>query len=166
MAKSDKEKQVREQSGGSFQIAVNRRARHEYELGQAYEAGIALIGSEVKALRGGSADLSDAWVEVDARGEAWVRGLRISMLQHAAYAHEERRPRKLLLHREEIDKLRNEREREGATLIATKLYFRNNRAKLELCVARGKKLHDKRQALKERDAEKEARAAMARARRY
>lgn len=116
-------------------------------------------------MRENGADLGDAWVDIDQRGEAWVRGMRIPPLKHAAFGHEEKRARKLLLHREQIDRLRSSVEREGMTLIATKCYFKNNHAKLEVALARGRKMHDKRQAIKERDADKEARAAIGRARR-
>lgn len=150
---------------GDRLVAKNRRAHFDYELGQTYEAGIVLIGSEVRSMREHGADLGEAWVDLDHRGEAWVRGMRIPPLRHAAFGHEEKRMRKLLLHREQIDKLRGSVEREGMTLIATKCYFKNNRAKLEIALARGRKVHDKRQAIKERTADKEARAAIGRAKR-
>lgn len=140
-------------------VARNRRASFNYELGASYEAGLVLMGSEVRALREHTADLTDAWVEI-AHNEAFVRGLRIPTLSHAAFAHEEKRPRKLLLHREQIESLRASIERERTTLIATKLYFKNGRAKLEVTMGRGKKKHDKRQTLRERDATKDAREAM------
>jgi SsrA-binding protein len=153
------------QDTGDRLVSKNRRAHFDYELGQSYEAGIQLIGSEVRSMRENGADLVDAWVEIDHRGEAWVRGMRIPPLKHAAFGHEEKRARKLLLHREQIDRLRSSVDREGMTLIATKCYFKNNHAKLEVSLARGRKTHDKRQAIKERDADKEARAAIGRARR-
>lgn len=140
-------------------VAVNRRARFDYELGATYEAGLVLIGSEVRALRESSADLTDAWVDV-ARGEAWVKGLRVPTLKHAAFAHEEKRPRKLLLHKSQIEELERAKDRERMTLVTTKLYFKAGRAKIEVAVARGKKSHDKRQTLRERDAAKEARDAI------
>lgn len=144
---------------GDRLVAKNRRARFDFELGDSFEAGIVLIGSEVRALREGSADLSDAWVEIQ-RGEAWVKGLRIPTLKHAAFAHEEKRARKLLLHSKQLDTLQAAVERERMTLIATKLYFKGGRAKLELAIARGKRMHDKRQTIKARDADKEARNAI------
>jgi len=149
---------------GDRLISKNRRAHFDYELSDFYEAGLALIGSEVRSLRENGADLGDAWVDIDRRSEAWVKGLRIPPLKHAAFGHEERRPRKLLLHREQVDRLRGAVERDGMTLICTKCYFKNNRAKLEIAVARGKKKHDKRQALRTRDANREAEAAMRRGR--
>jgi SsrA-binding protein len=153
------------QDTGDRLVSKNRRAHFDYELGQSYEAGIQLIGSEVRSMRENGADLVDAWVEIDQRGEAWVRGMRIPPLKHAAFGHEEKRARKLLLHREQIERLRSSVDREGMTLIATKCYFKNNHAKLEVSLAKGRKTHDKRQAIKERDADKEARAAIGRARR-
>ncbi|HLV21102.1 MAG TPA: SsrA-binding protein SmpB [Polyangiaceae bacterium] len=150
---------------GDRLVAKNRRAHFEYDLGDSYEAGLVLIGSEVRALREGSADLSDAWVDVDARGEAWVKGLRIPPLKHAAFGHEERRARKLLLHQEQIERLRSAAERDGMTVVATKCYFKNNRAKLEIALARGRKQHDKRQALRAREADREARQAIRRGKR-
>lgn len=122
-----------------------------------------LIGSEARSLRDHAPDLTDSWVDVHS-GEAWLKGMRIPPMQHAAFGHEERRPRKLLLNRKEIDKLRIAVEREGMTLIATKCYFKNGRAKVEIAVARGKKVHDKRQTLKERTADRETQQAMRRAR--
>lgn len=146
---------------GDRVVAKNRRARFDYELDESTEAGLVLMGSEVRALREGSADLSDAWVDI-VSGEAWVKGMRIPTLRHAAFAHEEKRPRKLLMHRAELDKLRAAQERERMAIVATKLYFKAGRAKLEIALARGKKKHDKRQTLRERDAAKEARDAIRR----
>lgn len=143
-------------------IATNRRASFDYELGDRYEAGLVLIGSEVKSLRNRAAGISEAWACI-INGEAFIEGMRISVLDHAAYGHtNERRSRKLLLNRREIEALRNEIERGGLTVVATKLYFRDGKAKVELAVARGRKKADKRQAIKDRDAEREARAAMRR----
>lgn len=143
-------------------ISRNKRARFDYELGQSYEAGVALLGSEARSLRLHAANLSDAWVEIDGRGEAWLKGLRIPELVHAAFGHHEGRPRKLLLHGYELEQLRARVEREGMTIIATRLYFKNNRVKAEVAVARGKKKYDKRQTLKERDANREAAQAIRR----
>jgi SsrA-binding protein len=148
--------------GGDRVIARNRRAHFDYEIGTSYEAGVVLIGSEVRALRDRAADLTDTWVEIDARGEAWIKGMRIPELAHAAFAHQEKRPRKLLLHAEQIATLRNKIEAEGMTIVATKCYFRDGRVKLEIALARGKKSYDKRHALRERESEREARAAIRR----
>jgi SsrA-binding protein len=153
------------QTSGDKLVSKNRRAFFDYDVEETLEAGIVLVGSEARALRVGPANLVEAWVDVDRRGEAWVKGMRIATLKHAAFGHEEVRPRKLLLHKEQIDRLRGSVEREGMTLIVTKCYFKNNRAKLEIALARGKKRHDKRQALREKDANREAQAAMRRGRR-
>jgi SsrA-binding protein len=150
--------------GGDRLISKNRRASFNYELGDAYEAGLVLIGSEARSLRENTADLTDAWVDIDGRNEAWVKGMRVPPLKHAAFGHEERRPRKLLLHREQIDKLRGLVDREGMTLIVTKCYIKSGKAKLEFALARGKKTHDKRQSLRAKEADREAEAAMRRGR--
>lgn len=147
-------------AGGDRLVSKNRRAFFDYEIGDTYEAGLVLIGSEVRSLRENAADLTDAWVDIDGRGEAWVKGMRIPPLKHAAFGHEEKRPRKLLLHREQIDRIRGLTQRDGMTLIVTKCYFKDNHLKLEVAAGKGKKMHDKRQALRERDADKEARVAM------
>jgi SsrA-binding protein len=151
--------------GGDRLVSKNRRAFFDYEVGDTYEAGIVLIGSEVRSLRESAADLTDAWVDIDRRGEAWVKGLRIPPLKHAAFGHEERRPRKLLLKKAQIDQLRGANQRDGMTLIVTKCYFKNNRLKLEIAEGKGRKKYDKRQAVKARDADKEARQAIRSARR-
>jgi SsrA-binding protein len=143
-------------------IATNRRASFDFELGDRYEAGLVLLGSEVKSLRNRAAGIAEAWATVR-NGEAFIEGMRISVLDHAAYGHtNERRTRKLLLNRREIEVLRNAIERGGLTVVATRLYFRDGKAKVELAIARGKKQTDKRQAIKDRDADREARAAMRR----
>lgn len=145
-------------------IALNRRAGFDYELEDKYEAGIALTGSEVKMLRAGKADLSDAWVDVQ-RGEAWLRGLSIPAMDHSPFSHEPKRPRKLLLHTREIETLARGKDRDGMTVIATRLYFKGRIAKIEIALGRGRKKADKRETMKEKTAEKEARAAMSRGRR-
>ena len=154
----------KKKGGGDRLVSKNRRASFDYELGDAYEAGLVLIGSEARSLRENTADLTDAWVDIDGRNEAWVRGMRVPPLKHSSFGHEERRPRKLLLHREQIDKLRGQVEREGMTLIVTKCYIKSGRAKLEFALARGKKTHDKRQALRTKMDERDAEAAMRRGR--
>ncbi|MEY2931687.1 MAG: single-stranded DNA-binding protein [Pseudomonadota bacterium] len=147
------------QPNGDRLIAQNRRASHEFELGKSFEAGLVLIGSEARALREGPGDVSEAWVEIH-RGEAWVKGMRVPPLVHSFLGHEEKRARKLLLHRSQIEELMGAQDRERMTLVVTKLYFKDGRAKVEVRVAKGKKLYDKRQALRERDAGKEARVAI------
>jgi SsrA-binding protein len=163
MARASSDK--KQAKGGDRLVSKNRRAFFDYEVGDVFEAGLVLIGSEVRSLRENSADLADAWVDIDQRGEAWVKGLRIPPLKHAAFGHEERRPRKLLLRRDQIDRLRGANQRDGMTLIVTKCYFKQNRAKLEIAEARGRKKYDKRQALRARDADREARVAVQRGRR-
>jgi SsrA-binding protein len=162
MAKSGSKKSAAAE--GQVVLATNRRASHDYELGKRFEAGLCLIGSEARSLRQTSPGLSDAYVDIDRRGEAWVRQLRIAPMNHAAFGHEETRPRKLLLHRHELEELRGALERDGMTLVPLRLYHLKGRAKLELAIARGRKKYDKRAAIKARTAEDEARAAMARGR--
>lgn len=149
---------------GETLIARNRRARFEYELGDTFEAGIALLGSEIKMLRVGKADLGDSWCAVE-QGEAWLKGVNIPILTGAAFGHEAKRSRKLLLHRNEIDQIQRALTRDGMTVAATRLYFKDGRVKVEIALAKGKKQVDKRETVKEREAEIEARAAMARGRR-
>lgn len=149
---------------GDRVVGRNKRAHFDYDVGDTFEAGLVLIGSEVRSLRLNGCNLTDAWVDLE-HDEAWVKGMSIPVLKHAAYGHEEKRKRKLLLHREQIERLRGAKEREGMTLIVMRCYFKDNRAKLEVALARGKKKHDKRQTLREKDAAREAAAAMRRGRR-
>jgi SsrA-binding protein len=142
---------------GDKVIAKNRRAGFDYELGDKFEAGIALQGSEVKMLRFGKADVSEAFVRVE-RGEAILYGANIPELPGTPYGHQAKRPRKLLLHRAEIESLARATEREGMTVVATQIYFRGGRAKVEIALARGKKKFDKRETMKRREADREARA--------
>jgi SsrA-binding protein len=143
-------------------IASHRRASYDYELTDKYEAGLALLGSEVRMLREGSANLTDAWCAIE-QGQATLKGLEIPVLQGAAFGHEPKRPRKLLLHAHEIEAIARAVDRDGMTVIATKLYFKEGRVKVELALARGRKKADKRNAVREKDAEREARQAMSRA---
>jgi SsrA-binding protein len=143
-------------------VATNRKAYHDYDIKETYEAGIALKGSEVKAIREGRVNLKDSYVKIK-NGEAWWMQGHISNLNttYSAFRHDERRPRKLLLHKKEIAKLAGYTSERGYTLVPTKLYFNDrNIAKLEIAVAKGRKLHDKRRVMKERELEREARAAM------
>jgi SsrA-binding protein len=132
--------------------AVNRRARFNYEIGQTYEAGIALTGTEVKSLREGRSNIADAYAG-ERNGEMWLYNAYIpEYLQANRFNHETRRPRKLLLHKREISRLVGAVDREGMTVVPLKIYFNDRgRAKVELAVARGKKLHDKRETSKKRD---------------
>lgn len=132
--------------------AVNRRARFNFEIGQVYEAGIALSGTEVKSLREGKSNISDAYAG-EKGGELWLFNAYIpEYLQANRFNHETRRPRKLLLHKREISRLVGAVDREGMTIVPLKVFFNDRgRAKVELAVARGKKLHDKRETSKKRD---------------
>jgi SsrA-binding protein len=136
-------------------IARNRRARHEFDLLESVEAGVVLTGTEVKSLRNGKASLEEAYAGVD-QGEVWLYGCDIpEYLQANRMNHKAKRPRKLLLHRREIDKLLAKASQRGLTLVPLKLYFKDGLAKVELSVARGRKMHDKREALRRDDAKRE-----------
>ena len=143
-------------------MSVNRRAKFDYELGDKFEAGLVLVGSEVKMLREATADLTEAYITIDRRGEAWVHGLNIPERSGTAWGHKAKRTRKLLLNRHEIEQIKRATDREGMTAVSTRLYFRGGRAKLEFALARGKAKIDKRQSIKARDADREARAAIQR----
>ena len=133
-------------------IAQNRKARHHYHIEETYEAGLVLVGTEVKSCRAGKANLAEAYAVVK-DGEAWLLGCHISPYSHGNRAnHDPVRPRKLLLHRSEIEKLRVATSQEGRTLVPLRLYFKHGLAKAEVAVARGKKLYDKRHDQAERDA--------------
>lgn len=141
-------------------IASNRRARHDYHIDDTFEAGLALTGTEVKALRAGRASLTDGWVNVDG-GEAWLEGVHISEYSQGTWTnHAPRRRRKLLLHREEIDKLAGKSREKGRTIVPLQLYFLRGRAKVEIALARGKREWDKRQTLREQQDKREAERAM------
>lgn len=136
-------------------VATNRKASHEYFLLERYEAGISLQGSEIKSIRAGQVSLAEAYVRIDGR-EAWLIDAHIApYVQASIYNHEPRRPRRLLLHRTEIRRLWNEIRQKGVTVIPIKLYLKNGRAKIEIAVAKGKKLYDKRDTMAKRDAERE-----------
>ena len=140
---------------GEKLIVDNRRARHEYHLGDRVEAGLVLQGTEVKALRGGEATLQQAYAEVR-DGEAWLVGLHVPEYTEGNRAnHDPDRPRKLLLHRREIERLAAGVAEKGFTLVPTRLYFRGGRVKVELALARGKELRDKRRDVAARDARRE-----------
>jgi SsrA-binding protein len=136
-------------------VATNRKASHEYFLLERYEAGIALMGTEIKSVRAGQISLAEAYVEIDGR-EAWLVDAHIAPYEHAGiFNHEPRRPRKLLLHHKEIASLWEEVRQKGMTVVPLRVYLKDGRAKLEIAVAKGKKLYDKRQAIAKRDAERE-----------
>ncbi len=141
-------------------IASNKRARHDYAIDDVLEAGIVLTGTEVKALRAGRASLIDAYVAID-RGEAWLEAAHISEYAQGTWTnHAPRRKRKLLLHRSEIERLDQRVREKGFTIVPLSLYFLDGRVKVEIGVGRGKKEWDKRQTLRERQDNMEARRAM------
>jgi SsrA-binding protein len=132
-------------------IATNRKARHDYYLLDTYEAGISLLGSEIKSIRAGQISIREAYIRIDGE-EAWLMDAHISPYDHAnRNNHNPIRPRKLLLHKREIHKLYAEVRKKGFTIIPTRVYLKDGRAKVEIAVARGKKHYDKRQAIAERD---------------
>jgi SsrA-binding protein len=138
----------------NFKIAAdNRRARYDYEIFDPVEAGIMLTGTEVKGMRSGKATITESYVDVDKKGEVYLINANVpEYLQANRFNHDPRRPRKLLLNKREIAKLAQGVEREGMTIVPLKLYFNaKGRAKLEIALARGKKLHDKRQTARNRD---------------
>lgn len=136
-------------------IASNRKARHNYAILDTFEAGVALVGTEVKSLRDGQASLADAFATVD-DGEIWLRNLHIPEYHHGSWTnHAPRRNRKLLLHRSQIDTLIGKIRDGNLTLVPLSLYFLDGKVKVELALARGKQAHDKRQDLARRDAERE-----------
>ena len=141
-------------------VADNRRARHEFYILETYEAGIALTGTEVKSLRQGKANLNDAFARVD-DGECILHNMHISPYDHGnRFNPDPKRPRKLLLHKSEIRKLKSEIKEQGLTLIPLKIYFTRGMAKLELGLARGKKLYDKREDEAKRSAKRDIERAM------
>jgi SsrA-binding protein len=143
-------------------VARNRKARHEYEILDTFEAGMALKGPEVKSLRAGNVSFQDAFARVDG-GEVWLHNLHISPYEQANRFNEDPvRTRRLLLNRNEIRQLTVKTEEKGLTLVPLEIYFVRGYAKLTLAVARGKKLHDKRETLKRRQQDREARRAMER----
>jgi SsrA-binding protein len=136
-------------------VATNRRARHRFELLETYECGIELLGTEVKALREGKAQLGDAYAVIEG-GEVWLRNMHIPPYPPAAdQNHDPERPRKLLMHRYEIERLIGRIQRRGLTLIPTRIYFKGPRAKVELALARGKEHRDRRREIAERDMHRE-----------
>jgi SsrA-binding protein len=141
-------------------IVKNRRALFDYEIDQRFEAGMALVGSEVKSMRKGKIDVSDAYVAVD-HGQAWLRQMFVAPFEQAsAFPHEPRRPRKLLLHAHEIAEIEKAIARGGYAVVPLRLYFKRGRVKVELATAIGRKKFDKRAHIAKKDAEREARVAM------
>ena len=141
---------------GAKGIAENRKARHDYHIHEVFEAGIALTGTEVKALRAGKANLKDCYAQFDRYNELYIEGMHISPYEQGnIFNHEPLRRRKLLMHRAELDKLMGKIKEKGFTLVPLKLYFVRGKVKVALGLATGKKLHDKRQDMAERDAKRE-----------
>ena len=140
---------------GEKVVARNRRARHEYFILETFEAGIALQGSEIKSIRAGQISLAEAYVRIDGK-EAWLEDAHIAPYEQASiFNHEPLRPRKLLLHNSEIRKLWDTVRQKGVTVIPLSVYLKNGKAKVEIAVARGKKLYDKRAEIAKRDAQRE-----------
>lgn len=149
---------------GVHVVAQNRKARHEYHVLDTIEAGIELRGTEVKSLRAGDASLGEAFAEAE-NGQLWINDLHIAPYRCGnVFNHEPKRRRRLLLHAKEIVRLRSQTDIQGHTLIPLKIYFRNGRAKIELGLCKGKQFEDKRETIKRREADREARRAMARSR--
>lgn len=140
---------------GTKTVATNRRARHDYDIVDRYECGIALTGAEVKSLRAGEVTIADAYARV-AGTEIWLQGMHIKPWEFAKAPGDPVRPRKLLLHRKEIDRLIDLTGTQGLTLVPLRVYFSHGLAKVELGLAKGRHRYDKREALKKRDAEREA----------
>lgn len=153
--KAAKAKKAGDVKGGRRLIASNRKARHNYSILDVFEAGVVLVGTEVKSLREGQASLADAFATVD-DGEIWLRNLHIPEYHHGTWTnHATRRNRKLLLHRREIDTLMGKIRDGNLTLVPLSLYFLDGKVKVELALARGKQAHDKRQDIARRDAERD-----------
>jgi SsrA-binding protein len=141
-------------------IAENRKAFHDYHILETFEAGVALQGTEVKSIREGRVNLRDSYARVE-NGEVFVYNVHISPYSHRGYAdHEPTRRRKLLLHKQEIRKLIGKTVERGMTLVPIKVYFKNNRIKIAISLAKGKQAHDKREAIKKRETDRETRAAV------
>jgi SsrA-binding protein len=136
-------------------LATNRKAKHDFFLLETYEAGISLLGSEIKSIRAGHISIKEAYVRVDGE-EAWLVDAHIAPYDPAnRYNHEPRRPRKLLLHKKELYRLYDDVRKKGVTIIPTRIYLKNGRAKVEIALARGKKQYDKRQTIAKREAQRD-----------
>ena len=147
-------------SGGIKVIATNRKARHQYHFHDTYEAGLVLMGSEIKSIRAGRVSLQEGFVLFEG-GEAWLVNVHIAQYHQASRQnHEPRRRRKLLLHRREIDRLQGRAQEKGYTVVPTKLYLKDGRAKVEIALARGKRLYDKRQTIAKRDSKRQVERAL------
>ena len=141
-------------------VATNRKAYHNYNLGESVEAGIALTGTEIKSIRGGRVSLADAYVRPE-KGELWLVGAHIARYEAGSYtSHQPTRARKLLLHRKQINELTSRVVERGFTLVPLKLYIKDSRAKVEVALGRGKRLYDKREAIARRETEREIERAI------
>ena len=141
-------------------IAENRKAFHDYHILETFEAGIALLGTEVKGIREGRANLRDSFARVD-KGEVWLFNVHINPYSHRGYVdHDPKRKRRLLLHKHEIRKLIGKTVEKGLTLVPTRLYFKHGKVKVALALAKGKEAHDKRETLRRREIDRETRAAV------
>jgi SsrA-binding protein len=161
MAAKKSTKGATKQGDGTKLIVSNRRARFDYHLEDRFEAGLMLQGTEVKTLRGGKGSLAEAWVKIDPDGEAWLMQAHIPEYAFGnRNNHDPTRPRKLLLHRRQLDQLAHAVAAKGVTLVPTRLYLRDGRVKLEFAVGKGKNVADKRQTSKERDAKREIERAI------
>ena len=141
-------------------VVTNRKAYHNYHIGESIEAGIVLTGTEIKSIRAGRVSLGDAYVKPEG-GELWLLNAHIARYEAGSYmSHEPTRPRKLLLHRKEIDSLAGKIQEKGLTLVPLKLYIKGSIAKLEIAPAKGKKLYDKREVIARRDTDREIRRAI------
>ena len=148
------------QSNARRLIAENRKARHDYHILETWEAGVALLGTEVKAIREGRVNLRDSYARAE-NGEIWMMNVHISSYSHRGYAdHAELRNRKLLLHAHEIRKLIGRTAEKGLTLVPLELYFKKGRVKVLLALAKGKQAHDKRETIRRREVDRETRAAV------
>ncbi|UCC89920.1 MAG: SsrA-binding protein SmpB [Anaerolineales bacterium] len=143
-------------------IATNRKARHDYFIDDSFEAGLVLSGTEIKSIRGGRVNLRDSFAMIK-EGELWLMNTHIAPYDHGAYAnHEPRRPRKLLMHRREINRIAGKLQEKGFTLVPLRIYLKDNLAKVELGLARGKKQYDKRATLREKETRREIDRVVAR----
>ena len=141
-------------------VADNRKAFHDFHVLETWEAGLVLLGTEIKAIREGRVNLRDSFARVD-NGEVWLANMHVSPYSHTGYAHhEERRQRKLLLNKHEINKVMGLVREKGLTLVPLQLYFKNGRLKASLALVKGKQSHDKREAIRRREVDRETRAAI------
>lgn len=165
MAKAAKKDKDKAAADGTVNICRNRRALHDYDIIDAVECGLVLVGTEVKSLRAGYGNLEDAYARIDG-GEVFLIGAEIPEYEFGnRLNHKPKRPRKLLLHRKEIDKFAGKASEKGLTLVPLRMYFKDGKAKVELAVAKGKQVHDKRETLKKHDAKRQIDRALAAKRR-